>query len=257
MKRLKNKTAIITGGTKGIGKGIARAFANEGANVTIVGQDEINGKKAADKISSEAKRKVLFCKANIADLAELDSVVSITVKEFGSIDILCCNAGIYPSSPIETMTEDEWDLVNSVNLKGTFLSVKACYPIMKRNNYGKIVLTSSITGPITGYPGWSHYGATKAGMLGFMRSSALEFAKYNITINSVLPGNIYTEALNDLGDDYIRTMEKSIPLKKLGTVEDIAYAALFLSTDESTFITGQSIVVDGGQILPESLEAIL
>ncbi|MBT3878417.1 MAG: 3-oxoacyl-ACP reductase FabG [Candidatus Scalindua sp.] len=257
MERLKTKTAIITGGTKGIGKGIAKIFALEGANVVIVGQDKMIGQKAADEISKIAKRKVLYCKVNITRSADLQSAVDTTVKTFGNIDILCCNAGIYPSSPLETMTENEWDLVNSVNLKGTFLTLKTCLPIMKRNIYGKVVLTSSITGPITGYPGWAHYGATKAGMLGFMRTSALELAKYNITINAVLPGNIYTEALKDLGDDYIRTMEKSIPLKKLGTIEDIGYAALFLSTDESKFITGQSIVVDGGQILPESLEAIL
>ena len=257
MERLKNKTAIITGGTKGIGKGIAKVFALEGASVVVVGQDEKSGQKTADEISEIVNRKIIYCKANITKSADLQSVVDTTEKEFGSIDILCCNAGIYPSSTIDTMTENEWDLVNSVNLKGTFLSVKACLPIMKRNNYGKIIFTSSITGPITGYPGWSHYGATKAGMLGFMRTLALEIAQYNITINSVLPGNIYTEALNNLGDDYIRTMEKSIPLKKLGTIEDIGYAALFLSTDESKFITGQSIVVDGGQILPESLEAVL
>ncbi|MCP4180938.1 MAG: 3-oxoacyl-ACP reductase FabG [bacterium] len=257
MERLKNKTVIITGGTKGIGKGIAQVFANEGANVTIVGQDKMNGEKTADIISKETKRKILFCQANVTNIDELNSAVFSTEREFGSIDILCCNAGIYPSSPIETMTESEWDLVNSVNLKGTFLTVKACLPSMKKNNYGKIVLTSSITGPITGYPGWSHYGATKAGMLGFMRTSALELAKYNITINAVLPGNIYTEALNDLGEDYIKTMTKSIPLKKLGSIEDIGYAALFLSTNDSKYITGQSIVVDGGQILPESLDAIL
>ncbi|HJO93114.1 MAG TPA: 3-oxoacyl-ACP reductase FabG [Victivallales bacterium] len=257
MNRLKNKTAIITGGTRGIGKGIATVFAHEGANVTIVGQDEINGKKIAAEISIATGKKILYCKADITSSDELKSVVNTTEKTFGNIDILCCNAGIYPSSLIEIMTEEEWDTVNSVNLKGTFLSLKACLPVMKKNNYGKIVLTSSITGPITGYPGWSHYGATKAGMLGFMRTSALELAKYNITINAVLPGNIYTEALNDLGENYIKTMEKSIPLKKLGTIEDIGYAALFLSTDESKFITGQSIVVDGGQILPESLDAIM
>ena len=135
MNRLKNKTAIITGGTRGIGKGIATVFAHEGANVTIVGQDEINGKKIAAEISIATGKKILYCKADITSSDELKSVVNTTEKTFGNIDILCCNAGIYPSSLIEIMTEEEWDTVNSVNLKGTFLSLKACLPVMKKNNY--------------------------------------------------------------------------------------------------------------------------
>ena len=122
-------------------------------------------------------------------------MAAASVERHGGIDILCSNAGIFPSARIEEMSEEEWDTVNSVNLKGTFLVVKACLPHMRQRSEGRIVLTSSITGPITGFPGWAHYGATKAGMLGFMRTAAIELASHNITINAVLPGNIMTEGI--------------------------------------------------------------
>jgi 3-oxoacyl-[acyl-carrier protein] reductase len=118
------------------------------------------------------------------------------------------------------------------------------------------VITSSITGPVTGFPGWSHYGATKAGQLGFMRTACMELAKYGITVNAVLPGNILTEGLIALGPEYEQSMAASIPLKKLGTVEDIGHAALFLASKEAAYITGQTIIVDGGQIVPESMDAL-
>jgi 3-oxoacyl-[acyl-carrier protein] reductase len=142
------------------------------------------------------------------------------------------------------------------NLRGTFLSVKACLPHLKKSGEGRVILTSSITGPVTGFPGWSHYGATKCGQLGFMRTACMELAKYGVTVNAVLPGNIITEGLADLGEEYLRTMAESIPLKRLGTVDDIGNAALFLASKEAGYITGQTIIVDGGQIIPESLEAL-
>jgi 3-oxoacyl-[acyl-carrier protein] reductase len=134
--------------------------------------------------------------------------------------------------------------------------VQAALPALERSGHGRVIVTSSITGPITGFSGWTHYGASKAGQLGFIRSAALELAKYGITVNAVLPGNIMTEGLADLGADYIATMEASIPLKRLGSIEDIANAALFLATDEAAYITAQTIVIDGGQTVPESLEAM-
>ena len=134
--------------------------------------------------------------------------------------------------------------------------MKAALPAMQRCGQGRIVVTSSITGPITGYPGWTHYGASKAGQLGFLRTAAIELAKYNVTINAVMPGNIITEGLEGLGSGYLVTMAASIPLKRLGSVEDIGYAALYFASDEAGYVTGQTIVVDGGQILPESLEAL-
>jgi len=134
--------------------------------------------------------------------------------------------------------------------------VQACLPALAASGRGRVILTSSITGPITGFPGWAHYGASKAGQLGFLRTAAIELAASGITINAVLPGNIVTEGLEDLGEEYQEQMAASIPLRRLGTVEEIGHAALFLATDEAGYITGQTIVVDGGQVLPESLAAL-
>jgi 3-oxoacyl-[acyl-carrier protein] reductase len=136
------------------------------------------------------------------------------------------------------------------------LVVKACLPALERSGHGRVILTSSITGPVTGYPGWSHYGASKAGQLGFMRTVAMEVAGAGITVNAVLPGNIKTEGLGELGEEYERTMAAAIPLKRLGTVDDVANTVLFLASDEAAYLTGVAIVVDGGQILPESLAAL-
>ena len=130
--------------------------------------------------------------------------------------MLCANAGIFPPAKLEDMTSEEWDLVVDTNLKGTFHSVKAAVPYLKKSDQGRIVLTSSITGPVTGFPGWTHYGATKAGQLGFMRTACIELAKYGITVNAVMPGNIITEGLAGMGEDYQRSMAASVPLKKLG-----------------------------------------
>jgi 3-oxoacyl-[acyl-carrier protein] reductase len=127
---------------------------------------------------------------------------------------------------------------------------------MKAKQKGRIIVTSSVTGPITGYPGWTHYGASKAGQLGFMHTAAIGLAPHNITINAVMPGNIKTEGLDGLGSEYFDKMTASIPKKRLGSVEDIAFAALFFASDEAAYITGQTLVVDGGQVLPESLMAL-
>jgi len=128
--------------------------------------------------------------------------------------------------------------------------------VLKKTGQGRIVITSSITGPVTGYPGWTHYGATKAGQLGFMRTACIELAKYGITVNAVMPGNIRTEGLAGLGAEYEASMAASIPLKRLGSVEDVGNAAPYFASREAGYVTGQTIVVDGGQILPESLEAL-
>ncbi len=154
------------------------------------------------------------------------------------------------------MSPESWDEVMNTNLKGTFLAIKACLPHLKQSNQGRIIITSSITGPVTGYPGWSHYGATKAGQLGFMRTACIELAKYDITVNAILPGNIVTEGLQGLGQEYLKTMAASIPLKRLGSVDDIGHTAAFFASREAAYITGQTIIVDGGQVQPESLEAL-
>ncbi len=249
---IKGRSVVVTGASKGIGKGIARVFANQGARVMVVAR----GAEAAAATAKELGGGAQSFSADVTDFASLQAMAKATAEAFGGIDILCANAGIFPQVKIEDMDPDEWDQVLGTNLKGNFLSVKACLPYLKKSNQGRVVLTSSITGPITGFPGWAHYGASKSGQLGFMRTACIELAKYGITINAVMPGNVVTEGLEDLGEDYLKTMAASVPLKKLGRVEDIGNAALFLASKEANYITGQTIVVDGGQTVPESLEAL-
>jgi 3-oxoacyl-[acyl-carrier protein] reductase len=249
---LQGRSVIVTGGSKGIGKGIARVFAQAGAKVAIVARHGDQAEAAAKEIGHGA----FGLAGDVTSLSSMDAVMKAVAEKNGGIDVLCANAGIFPPAKLEDMTSDEWDLVVDTNLKGTFHSVKAAVPYLKQSDQGRIVLTSSITGPITGYPGWTHYGATKAGQLGFMRTACIELAKYGITVNAVMPGNIVTEGLAGMGEEYQRSMAASVPLKKLGQVEDIGYAALYFASREANYVTGQTIIVDGGQILPESLEAL-
>ncbi|WP_370047723.1 3-oxoacyl-ACP reductase FabG [Salipiger sp.] len=249
------KSVIVTGGSKGIGKGIAKVFAAQGAKVMIAARGEEAAKLAVAEIEA-AGGTATYHLTDVADWESVQQMVAATVGAFGGVDILCANAGIFPQVKMVDMSPDDWDTVMQVNLKSSFLCVKACIPIFETAGKGRVVLTSSITGPVTGVPGWSHYGASKSGQLGFLKTAAMELSRYNTTINAVMPGNIFTEGLQDLGEDYLKTMAASIPLKRLGAVEDIGNAALFFASDEAGYITGQQIVVDGGQILPESLEAI-
>lgn len=248
---IQGKTVIVTGGSKGIGKGIARVFANHGANVAVVARNLEAAQICAAELNGE-NRKVMAFAGDVQDRESMRAVAGQVYEKFGSIDVLCANAGIFPSAALEDMTNEDWDTVMNTNAKGTFHAVQACIPYLKQAEYGRIVITSSITGPVTGYAGWSHYAASKAAQLGFMRTAALELAGNRITVNAVLPGNVLTEGLEGLGEDYLEEMASAIPMKKLGTVEDIGYAALFLASKEAGFITGQTIIVDGGQILPEN-----
>jgi 3-oxoacyl-[acyl-carrier protein] reductase len=252
---IRDRSVIVTGGTKGIGKGIAKVFTGLGAQVCVMGRNENDGTAAVETLRPGGGT-IKFCRGDVKDQATMENVAATVAASFGGVDILCANAGIFPQAQLEEMTENAWDDVLATNLRGMFFSIKACLPYLKKSKAGRIVLTSSITGPLTGYPGWSHYGATKAGMLGFMRTAAIELAQFKITINAVLPGNVLTEGMVALGQKYINTMAASIPLQRLGAVEDIGYAVAFLASEEAGFITGQTIVVDGGQTLPESLQAL-
>lgn len=249
---IKNKSVIVTGGSKGIGRGIARVFAKQGAKVTLTARGEAALKEAAAEMGANVRYEI----CDVSDWKSVKQMVESTAAAQGGIDILCANAGKFPQTKMVDMEPEEWDDVMATNLRSAFLSVKACIPHFEKAGKGRVVLTSSITGPITGYPGWTHYGASKAGQLGFLKTAAMELSRYGTTINAVMPGNIYTEGLQGLGQDYLDTMAASIPLKRLGTVEDIGNAALFFASDEAGYITGQQIVVDGGQTLPESLEAL-
>ncbi len=249
------RAVIVTGGTRGIGKGIARVFARSGARVLITGRDEAAAKAAVADLSADGA-DVSYLLADVSVRADCARMAELAASRLGGIDVLCANAGIFPESRLADMTDEDIDTVLGTNLRGNILSVQACLPALTASGHGRVILTSSITGPITGFPGWVHYGASKAGQLGFMRTAAIELAASGITINAVLPGNVFTEGLADLGEEYIQSMTASIPLRRLGTVDEIGYAALFLATDEAAYITGQTIVVDGGQVLPESLGAL-
>jgi 3-oxoacyl-[acyl-carrier protein] reductase len=246
------RSVVVTGGSKGIGKGIARVFAGAGAKVAVLSRN----RDAAAATAAELGNGAIAVSGDVTDEAALSAAFAEVARAFGGLDVLCANAGIFPQSKIEEMSGDDWDLVSDTNLKGTFLSVKAALPYLKKSGQGRIVVTSSITGPVTGFPGWTHYGATKAGQLGFMRTACIELAKYGITVNAVMPGNIRTEGLADLGAEYEASMAASIPLRRIGEVEDIGHAALYFASREAGYVTGQTIIVDGGQILPESLEAL-
>jgi 3-oxoacyl-[acyl-carrier protein] reductase len=246
------RAVVVTGGTRGIGKGIASVFARNGARVLITGRDFETARGAADELPGD----VSFVLADVAKVEDCKRLAAVAQERLGAIDVLCANAGIFPDARLADLTEEDLDQVLGTNLKGTIFSVQACLPALTRSGRGRVILTSSITGPITGFPGWTHYGASKAGQLGFMRTAAIELAPSGITVNAVLPGNVVTEGLDDLGKEYASGMTAAIPLGRLGTVDEIGYAALFFATDEAAYITGQSIVVDGGQVLPESPDAM-
>lgn len=246
------RTAIVTGGSKGIGKGIARGFARAGYKVLVVARNAAEAEATAAEIGGGASGFA----ADVSDTEQAKAMAEACLERYGAVGVLCANAGIFPAAKLGDMTAADFDHVIGVNLKGTFLAVSAVLPAMKAAKGGRIVITSSITGPITGFPGWAHYGASKAGQLGFMRTAAIELAPFGITVNAVMPGNILTEGLDGMGQDYMDKMTGSIPMRRLGSVDDIANAALYFASDGAGYVTGQTIVVDGGQVLPESLGAL-
>jgi 3-oxoacyl-[acyl-carrier protein] reductase len=252
---LQGRTAIVTGGSRGIGRGIAETFAAAGINVVITGRSQVDV-DAAVAAMADAPGTVTGVAADVTSPDDCRKVVAAAVERHGGLDIVCANAGIFPSARLEDMTPEDLEEVLGVNFKGTVYIIQAALSALAASGHGRIVVTSSITGPFTGYPGWSHYGASKAAQLGFIRTAAMELAPKNITINAVLPGNILTEGLVEMGQDYMDQMAASVPAGRLGTVADIGNAALFFATEEAGYVTGQSLVVDGGQILPESQAAI-
>jgi 3-oxoacyl-[acyl-carrier protein] reductase len=251
-KTLSGKTVVVTGSSRGIGKSIARRFGELGLNVLVVSRNEAEAKDVAVSIGENA----LGLGADVTTQEGCEAMVRMAVECFGGVDILCANAGAYPSVRLGEMSPEDFDSVINTNLKSLYLSVSAVLPELSKRSMGRIIITSSITGPITGYPGWAHYGAAKAGQLGFMRTAAIELASKHITINAVLPGNIMTEGLAETGEAYLAGMAQTIPLKRLGTPEDVANAVVFFASEEAAYITGQTIVIDGGQILPETPAAV-
>lgn len=251
MFSLQKQIAMVTGGAKGIGRGIVEALVEAGATVIIADIDTDAGINTAKELGCE------FVELDVTNQALCQTRINEIIQKYRKLDILCSNTGIFPQATIEEMTEKDWDFMQEVNVKGTFFVVQAALKAMKSQGSGRVIITSSITGNITGFPGWSHYGASKAAQLGFMRSAALEYARFGITVNAVLPGNILTDGLKAQGETYLNQMRATIPTHTLGEPKDIGYAAAFLASKEAKYITGQTIIIDGGQILPESPEALL
>jgi 3-oxoacyl-[acyl-carrier protein] reductase len=252
---LQGRSAIITGGSKGIGRGIATTFAEAGVNVLVTARNQADLDATVADLADQPGR-VSGLAADVTNPQDCRRAVESAVEQHGGLDIVCANAGIFPSGRLEELTPEDIEQVLAVNFKGTVFVIQAALPALTASGHGRVIITSSITGPITGYPGWSHYGASKAAQLGFLRTAAMELAPKQITINAVLPGNIITEGLVEMGQEYMDQMASSIPAGRLGSVADIGNAALFFATDEAGYITGQTLVVDGGQILPESSQAL-
>ncbi len=240
-----NKTAVITGGSRGIGLAIAKKLAEGGANIAVlyVG-DETEGKAAKAELEQYGtKVEQYFC--DVSDFEKSKAVCEQVIAEFGKVDILINNAGITRDKLVLNMDENDFDAVINVNLKGTFNMIKHFYKHFMKNRGGRIVSTSSIVGLI-GNAGQANYSASKAGIIGLTKSVARELAGRNVTVNAVAPGYIGTDMTNVLPDKVKETMKAQIPAKRIGTPEDVANVVAFLCSDEAAYVTGEVIRVDGG-----------
>ena len=247
MNILTNKVALITGGSSWIGKEIAKLFVQAGCSVAILGRDAKKLTQAVNEIH-ELNGTVTAIPTDISNERSVENAIKQTIEQYGRIDIVVQSAGIYPCCPIEEMSTHDWAQVIDVNLTGSFIVLKASLGVMKKSG-GKIIFISSIAGEKIGLPGFAHYSASKAGMNGLMRTAALELAKYNITVNSIDPGNILNQDVFKVSRSEMSGMLNSIPLGRLGRPADIANLALFLASDASSFITGQNFTVDGGETI--------
>ena len=246
MQALTDQVAVVTGGARGIGRGIASVLAAEGATVVIVDVEAELGATVAAELGG------LAVTADVTDAASVEAMAERVIDELGRIDIGCANAGAYPMAELDQLDESTWNAVMDLNVGGAVRTVRACLPAMRARGYGRIVLTSSITGPITGHPGFAHYGASKAAMLGFMRSAAVELARTGITVNAVMPGNVSTPGLADTSEEHQDLMLSAIPMGRYAEPEEVGWAVRFLASPEAGYITGQTLIVDGGQVLPEA-----
>ena len=247
---LKGKCAVITGSTRGIGKAIAIKYASLGCNIVInyrSEKDEVNAYTLSEEIGKLGV-DTLIVKANVADFEEAKNIVEKAKEKFGKVDILVNNAGITKDNLILRMNESDFDSVINVNLKGSFNCLKAVTPIMLKQKHGKIINMASVVGVI-GNPGQVNYCASKAGVIGMTKSLAKELGGKNINVNAIAPGFIDTDMTKVLSEDQKKNILSQVPLKRLGLVSDVANVAAFLASEDSDYITGQVIHVDGGMAM--------
>ena len=242
---LENRVAVVTGGGRGIGRAIAHELARRGAAVVI---NDKSGESVVCSEIQEAGGKASCFKADVSDFSEAQQLIKFTVETFGDLHILVNNAGITRDGLILTMSEEDWDMVLRVNLKGTFNCSKAAVKHMIRKRYGRIICIASVAGQM-GNAGQVNYASSKAGQIGFTKSLAREVASRNITVNAIAPGFIDTEILKAMVPEMLEAAVKMVPLGRKGKPEEIAYAAAFLASDQAAFITGQVLGVDGGMAM--------
>lgn len=248
--RLKDKVAIVTGSGRGIGEGIALRFAEEGAKIVVNDINEADALRTVEKIKGMGRQAVAVI-GSVASREIAQKMVDTAVNEFGTVDILVNNAGIIRDAMLHKMTDEQWDQVIEVNLKGVFLCTQCAARVMREKGYGKIINISSTSW--RGNPGQLNYSATKAGVIGMTKTAAKELAPKGINVNVIAPGMIWTDMIKSMPPAILEKMEKGlpfiVPLNRKGTPQDVANLALFLASDESSFITGQLIHCDGGMIM--------
>ncbi len=245
---LEGKIAIVTGagrGGRGIGRGIALALAQAGADVAITSRSNIADAEAVAEAVRETGRTALAIQCDVSEANSVESLFATVKEQLGRVDILVNNAGITRDTLLLRMSEDDWDGVLDANLKGTFLCTRAAAKIMLKQKFGRIINITSVNGQV-GSPGQANYSASKAGMIGFTRSVARELASRNITVNAVAPGFIDTQMTDFVSGDSREKLLEKIPLGRLGTAEDVGAAVAFLASDGASYITGQTLTVDGG-----------
>lgn len=247
MKLLEGKVVIITGASRGIGKGIAEIFAKNGANVAFTYSSSASSAQILENELTALGVKAKGYQSNAADFNEAEKLVNDVLADFGTIDVLINNAGITKDNLLMRMSEDDFDAVIEINLKSVFNMTKAVQKTMLKNRAGSIINMSSVVG-VKGNAGQANYAASKAGMIGFTKSIALELGSRNIRCNAIAPGFIETEMTAKLNEDVVKGWRESIPLKRGGSPEDVANVCVFLASDMSAYVTGQVINVDGGML---------
>ena len=244
-----NKVALITGGSRGIGEKIAEKFATEGYNLVINYVSNIeNVEELEARIKGNANIEILFVQADVTSFESCENMINKAIEKFGHIDVVVNNAGITKDGLLMRMKEEDFDKVINVNLKGTYNVTKNAIPHMMKQKYGRIVNISSVVG-VSGNAGQANYAASKAGIIGFTKSVAKELASRNILANCVAPGFIKTHMTDVLSDSVKESINAQIPLKKMGTAEEVAKAVYYVGNEENTYITGQVLNVDGGMLM--------